>query len=87
MPATLAMPTSRPERRSCIAATKGWKVEAMPRTLVSSVTRITSRSAGSAVSMPTLMPALAMTTSGTPWAAMQALPAATIAAMSRTSAP
>ena len=47
----------------------------MPRLLVSKVARITSRSSKSAVSMPTLMPALAITTSGRPCAAMQARPA------------
>ena len=36
--------------------------------------------------MPTLMPAQAITTFGTPCEAMQAWPAAVIAAMSRTSA-
>ena len=86
MPATLAMPTSVPARRALIAATNGWKVAAMPRLLVSKVARITSRSSNSAVSMPTLMPALAITTSGRPCAAMQARPASTIAATSRTSA-
>ena len=48
---------------------------------------MTSMSSRSAVSMPTLMPALAITTSGTPCAAMQAWPAATMASMTATSAP
>ena len=87
MPATLAMPTSRPAAAlRASRATKGWKVAAMPRLLVSKVARITSRSASSAVSMPTLMPALAITTSGRPCAAMQAWPAATMLSTSRTSA-
>jgi hypothetical protein len=37
--------------------------------------------------MPTLMPALAMTTSGSPWRAMQSVPAATMLSTSATSAP
>ena len=86
MPATLAMPTKAPLRRWHMAAKKGWNVAAMPRLLVSKVARSTSRSAASAVSMPMLMPALAITTSGTPCAAITARPMAAIAARSRTSA-
>ena len=48
---------------------------------------MTSRSARSAVSMPMLMPALAITTSGTPCATRQARPAATMLSMTATSAP
>jgi hypothetical protein len=46
--------------------------------LVAKCRAITSMSSRSAVSMPTLMPALAITTSGRPCAAMQAWPAATM---------
>ncbi len=80
------MPTSVPLPRSRIAAMKGWKVAAMPTLLTASVRAMTSMSARSAVSMPTLMPALATTTSGTPWRARQAWPAATTLSMSATSA-
>ena len=55
--------------------------------LVAKVRAITSRSSRTAVSMPTLMPALAITTSGTPCCAMQAAPAATMLSVSATSAP
>ena len=87
MPATLPMPTSRPLPRSHIGATKGWKVAAKPMLLVAKVCAITSRSARSAVSMPTLIPALAITTSGSPWRARQASAAATMLSTCATSAP
>ena len=80
------MPTSVPEPRARIAARNGWKVAARPVLLISKVSRITSRSSRSAVSMPTLMPALAMTTSGRPCAAKQRWAAAMNSSVRRTSA-
>ncbi|MNU05593.1 hypothetical protein D3C72_2504530 [compost metagenome] len=70
-----------------MACTKGWKVAASPTLLTAKVRASTSRSERSAVSMPMLMPALAITTSGTPWRAMQSVPAATMLSVSATSAP
>lgn len=87
MPATLPMPTSAPLPRSTMPATNGWKVAAIPRLLVAKVCAMTSRSSRSAVSMPTLMPAFAITTSGSPSSAMQALPAAMMLSACATSAP
>ncbi|MCY1523945.1 hypothetical protein D9M68_588590 [compost metagenome] len=86
MAATLAMPTSVPLPRRAMAVTKGWKVAAMPVLLVAKVRAITSMSSLSAVSMPMLMPALAITTSGRPWVARQSAPAATMLVASDTSA-
>ena len=86
MPATLAMPTRAPLPRARMGAMKGWKVAAMPTLLVAKVRAMTSRSSRSAVSMPTLMPALAITTSGTPCCAMQTCAAASMLSMSATSA-
>ena len=58
-------------------AMKGWKVAAMPSDVGLVGRRASPRDRRrTAVSMPTLMPALAITTSGRPWAAMQAWPAA-----------
>ena len=64
--ATLAMPTSVPCRRARIGAMKGWKVAARPSTLMSNTSRTTARSSARLKSTPTLMPALATTTSGRP---------------------
>jgi hypothetical protein len=47
---------------------------------------ITSMSSRTAVSMPTLMPALAITTSGTPWAGDAGRPASTMLSVWATSA-
>ncbi len=66
--------------------TNGWKVAAMPMLLVAKVRAMTSISARTAVSMPTLMPALAITTSGSPWRAMQSWPAAMMLSGTDTSA-
>lgn len=87
MEATLPMPTSRPLPRRTIARTKGWKVAIRPTLLVAKVRAITSMSSRSPVSMPTLMPALAITTSGRPCCSMHALPAATMLSVWATSAP
>jgi hypothetical protein len=86
MPATLAMPTRVPAPRCTMGEMKGWKVAARPTLLTAKVRTMTSRSSRRALSMPMLMPALAMTTSGRPWACRQAWPAATMASMSATSA-
>ena len=86
IPATLPMPTSRPLPRCTMARTKGWNVAAAPTVLVAKTRAMVSRSARSAVSTPTLMPALAITTSGTPWCRTQASPAATMLSMLETSA-
>ena len=86
MAATLATPTSVPAPRSRIGARNGWKVAARPTLLMASVSAITSMSSRRAVSMPTLMPALAITTSGRPCSAMHWRPAPTMLSVRCTSA-
>ncbi|MNW00590.1 hypothetical protein D3C71_1961040 [compost metagenome] len=69
-----------------MASTNGWKVAATPMLLVAKVRAMTSISSRTAVSMPTLIPALAMTTSGKPWRAKHSVPAATMLSITATSA-
>ena len=86
MPATEAMPTSRRSPpAACMALTKGAKVAAMPKTLVSMMRRKVSRSSSHSVSVPADTPALAMTMSGTPKRAMKSAAAACSAGASVTS--
>ena len=86
MPATLAIPTRRPLPRRRMGSMNGWKVAAVPVLLVANRRAITSRSSRTALSMPMLMPALAITTSGTPRVARQSCAALTMLSVSATSA-
>ena len=85
MPATLAMPTSVPEPRSRIALTKGAKVSYIAVTFTSTMRLNTCSSPVSPVTVPALIPALAITTSGAPSCATKARAAPASAARSVTS--
>ena len=60
------MPTSVPWRAAFMASRKGAKLSKTPCTFTARMRAKTARSSGSSVSVPTLMPALAITMSGAP---------------------
>lgn len=85
------MPTSVPpgrpgSARASMGPTKGCRVWSTPIQLVSITAAKAGRSPASRRSVPTEMPALAITTSGTPATAMNAEAASCIDRASRTSA-